>query len=62
MSEAPPILDPTAPPDCGADPRASVSHVARVNDLGTPFAFLLSPMSRFVAGNNLVADGGCTPW
>jgi len=42
--------------------RVPLGRIGEARELAGPVAFLLSPMSSFVTGHNLVVDGGWTTW
>ena len=42
--------------------RVPLGRIGKASELAGPVAFLLSPMSSFVTGHNLVVDGGWTTW
>ncbi len=42
--------------------RVPLGRIGAANEMAGPVAFLLSPMSSFVTGHNLVVDGGWTTW
>lgn len=42
--------------------RVPLGRIGQAPELAGPVAFLLSPLSSFVTGHNLVVDGGWTTW
>ena len=42
--------------------RIPLGRIGQPGELAGPIAFLLSPLSSFVTGHNLVVDGGWTTW
>ena len=42
--------------------RVPLGRIGQAPELAGPVAFLLSPLSSFITGHNLVVDGGWTTW
>jgi len=42
--------------------KVPMSRMAEVNEIVQPILFLLSPMSSYITGHNLIVDGGMSAW
>jgi NAD(P)-dependent dehydrogenase (short-subunit alcohol dehydrogenase family) len=42
--------------------RVPLGRIGESRELAGPVAFLLSPLSSFITGHDLVVDGGWTTW